>query len=255
MSSSQLSDVEVEVVTLDLAINICHLSSFTFLRGPRVSEKTQQLLHGPITALSFQLKINTSLNTFIPHETNEPLIPRGAKSGTVLDLLRLLSEVTAFEAYIQTNDLPDSVLDRIICIVDNQPPNIQPRPNRSTDSLPGNQAKAVSFHDEGQSPPLYEASSHIIPRNELTSNVSGKRLRVSQGPDAPSDIVTIMEDLRLQIAELRQRRRDGHADITGLKSDVAQHKAQALVTEMKLCELEKERQKNNDKIVKIDKDI
>ncbi|KAF5986989.1 hypothetical protein FBULB1_2195 [Fusarium bulbicola] len=65
----------------------------------------------------------------------------------------------------------------------------------------------------------------------------------------------MMEDLHLQIAELRQRQRDEYADITGLKSDVAHHKAKALVMEMKLCELEKERQENNEKIVKIDKDI
>ncbi|KAF5579023.1 uncharacterized protein FSUBG_13673 [Fusarium subglutinans] len=93
----------------------------------------------------------------------------------------------------------------------------------------------------------------MIPRNEPTTNVSAKRRCVSQDPDAPSDIITTMEDLRLQIVELRQRQRDEHAGITSLKSDVAQHKAKALVMEMKLCELEKERQKNNEKIVKTDK--
>ncbi|KAF5567950.1 hypothetical protein FPHYL_3013 [Fusarium phyllophilum] len=240
---------------ISLALNISHLSTFAFSRTPEVSDKTQQILQGHITWLNFQLKPNTSIDLFIPYETNEPLVPRGAKSGIVLDAVRLLSEAAVFKAYIQSNDLPDSILDRITSIINNQPPNTQPSPNRSTALLPGNQAKPVSFNEERRSPPSYEASNHIIPGNELTSNVSAKRRCVSQGPDGHPDVISIMEDLRLEISELKLTIKCRPVDITGLKSDVAQHKAKALTMEIKLCELEKERKKNKDKIIEIEKDI
>ncbi|KAF5547495.1 hypothetical protein FNAPI_8524 [Fusarium napiforme] len=157
---------------------------------------------------------------FIPDETNELLVPRGAKPGAVLGAARLLSEAAVFKAYIQRDYLPDSILDRITSIIDSQLPNTQPSPNRSTALLPGNQAKPVSFNEERRPPPSYEASNHTIPGNELTSNVSAKQRCVSQGPDGRQDVVSMMEDLRLEIPELKQQQKADDADIRDLECHV-----------------------------------
>ncbi|KAJ9413991.1 hypothetical protein QL093DRAFT_2626875 [Fusarium oxysporum] len=189
MASSQLSDVEAEsTVTLEL------------------SDKTEQLLQGPVTKLSFQLKPNTHLNTFTPTETNEPLVPKGAESGTVLDTVRSLSNATAFNAYIWTTDLPESMLDRIVSIVNNQLLNTQPPPNQFSTLLPVIQGKPISIHNEGQAPPSHDASNQIITHDEPTPNVSSKRRCVSQD-------------------------RIDHKDLT---CDVRRQEAKALVMEIKV---------------------
>jgi hypothetical protein len=160
-------------------------------------------LQGPVTKLSFQLKPNTHLNTFIPTETNEPLVPKGEKSGTVLDAVRSLSNATVFNGYIQTTDLPEPMLDRIISIVNNQLLNTQSSLNQVSTLLPVIQGKPIFLHIEEQSPPSSETSNQTIPHDESTPNVSSKRRCVSQGPDARPDIVAMIEDLRLEISDLK----------------------------------------------------
>ena len=116
LSTSKALHIYRTLVLPSISVICLHLLS----HDPRVSDNTEQLLQGPVTKLSFQLKPNTHLNTFIPTETNEPLVPKGAKSGTVLDAVRSLSNATVFSGYIRTTDLPESMLDRIISIVNNQ---------------------------------------------------------------------------------------------------------------------------------------
>ncbi|KAL7756959.1 hypothetical protein ACKLNR_013952 [Fusarium oxysporum f. sp. zingiberi] len=240
---------------ISLALNICFLSTFTFSHDPGVSDKTEQLLQGPITKLSFQLKPNANLNTFTATETNEPLVSKGAESGTVLDTVRSLSNATAFNAYIWATDLPESMLDRIISIVNNQLLNTQSSPNQFSTLLPGIQGKPISLHNEGQSSPSCGASNQIIPHDEPIPNVSSKRRCVSQGPDARPDIIAMIEDLRLEISDLKKQQQADRIDIKDLTCEVRRQETKALVIEIKVCEFEKERKKNKDKIVQIEDDI
>ncbi|KAF5697762.1 hypothetical protein FMUND_15300 [Fusarium mundagurra] len=64
-----------------------------------------------------------------------------------------------------------------------------------------------------------------------------------------------MEDLRLEISELKQQQSTDGINIQYFTSDMTQQKTRAFAMEIKLCELEKERKKNNDKIVETEKDI
>ncbi|EWY81915.1 hypothetical protein FOYG_16121 [Fusarium oxysporum NRRL 32931] len=96
-----------------------------------------------------------------------------------------------------------SMLDRIISILKNQLLNTQFSPNHFSTLLPGVREKSISLHNEGQSPPSYEASNQITTHDEPTPKVSSKRRYVSQGPDARPDIVAMIEDLRLEISDLK----------------------------------------------------
>ncbi|KAF5665097.1 hypothetical protein FDENT_12670 [Fusarium denticulatum] len=232
MSSSQLSELEVEAATL-------------------VFNPEDEI---PVT-LEWQSENEIMYLT-------EPLFESAEKAFKLVFKLDDQNErrLIAFKFPLYLKDMKhlshiNSILDRITSIINNQLPNTQPFPNRSTALLPGNQAKPVSFNEEQRPPPSYEASNHITPGNELTSNVSAKRCCVSQGPDGRPDVVSTMEDLQLENSELKQQQKAAHVDIMGLESDVAQHKAKALAMGNKLCELEKERKKNKDKIIEIEKDI
>ncbi|KAF5608674.1 hypothetical protein FPANT_434 [Fusarium pseudoanthophilum] len=86
-----------------------------------------------------------------------------------------------------------------------------------------------------------------MPHNELTPNVSARRRCVTQGTDGRQDAVSMMEDLQLEVAELKQQQKADHAHTMGVRTDLEEHKTKTRVIEIKLCELEKEGQKRKDK--------
>ncbi|KAF9775726.1 hypothetical protein IL306_006144 [Fusarium sp. DS 682] len=139
-----------------LPIDTDSLSSFTYSLNPQVSGQLAQQWQGTIAKLTFQLRPNSRLNTLSSTAADKPLIPKGAKSGTVLDGLRLFTSAKEFSAYVQKTDLSESTLDTIANLTNNQQTDIPYMPDEFSTLFPDINAKPIGWFDEEASPPAYK---------------------------------------------------------------------------------------------------
>lgn len=77
------------------------ISSFDFIEAPSLPDDVRDKFHSSTLLLNFRLNQNPKL--IVSVEAEEPLSPLRTQSGTVLDALRELANVTAFSIYIKNS--------------------------------------------------------------------------------------------------------------------------------------------------------
>lgn len=87
------------------------ISSFDFIEAPSVPDEVRDKFHSSTLLLDFRLNENPKF--IVSVEAEEPLAPLRAQSGTVLDALRELANVTVFSIYMRNSATSKVHLQRI----------------------------------------------------------------------------------------------------------------------------------------------
>ncbi|KAF5691710.1 hypothetical protein FCIRC_288 [Fusarium circinatum] len=210
------------------------ISSFDFIEAPSVPDEVRDKFHSSTLLLDFRLNQNPKL--IVSVEAEEPLSPLRTQSGTVLDALRELANVTVFSIYIRNSATSKAHLQKIRqAVSDGLSLFIQDDLNTM---FRGTGGKIVTLPSPAQlPPPSYEETEPPPPPAPIYDR---KRPRKDDREERDEDIALIWAKLEMiqtrhseELCALRDENRD-------LKQEVNDLRERLTASERKRQDLEEE---------------
>lgn len=201
------------------------ITSFDSTSVTIVPDAVQEKFHSPVTRLSFQ--VNKSLQLLAPVAVKEPLAPTRSQSGTVLDALRILSDVTSFGVYVEASKLSKAQLQYISDTVSQSRLTPSHDQHDLASMYRGTGAKVVNLSPHVQdAPPSYDETEPPPPAPPINER---KRRRVDS-QDGGNEIARIWAELKArneqdrlvqqELSTLRQENRSLKQDLDQLRQQV-----------------------------------
>ncbi|PNP83707.1 hypothetical protein FNYG_02924 [Fusarium nygamai] len=210
------------------------IASFDFIEAPSLPDEVRDKFHSSTLLLDFRLNQNPKLIVSI--EAEEPLAPLRTQSGTVLDALRELANVTLFSVYIRNSATSKAHLQKIRqAISEGLSLFIQ---DDLTTMFRGTGGKVVTLPSLTQlPPPCYDETEPPPPPAPIYDR---KRPRKDDREERDDDIALIwarLEMIQTRHSEELHALRDENRD---LKQEINDLRERLIASERKRQDLEEE---------------
>ncbi|KAF4450431.1 hypothetical protein F53441_6430 [Fusarium austroafricanum] len=208
--------------SLLLRIPPSSIASFDFLSSATVPQAVQDKFTS--TALCLNFHLHQSLKVLLPADTHEPLYPLRAQSGTVLDAIRQLTNVTSFSVYTEALVLSNAQLSSISDAIGQG--LLPPCCDDLASLYSGTGAKAITLSPDtlsstSQHPPSYD---EVEPPPPSAPIYDRKRPRKDSRDERDEDIALIWAQLQIMQKRDAERMRALELENEDLKRVIDEHK-------------------------------
>jgi FtsZ-binding cell division protein ZapB len=217
--------------TLILRIPPSFISSFEITRNPTIPSAVRDKFHSSTLCLDFRL--NRHPQVLVSAEAQEPLAPLRAQSGTVLDAIHELANITALLIYIkdsgtsttQLQPVCDAVGNGVSLVVQDDLVSMYSGTGAKIVTLPAPHTDAPS---EELAPPSYDQTEPPPPHAPIFESRKRRRLKDDTRDERDEDIALIWAQLETmqarygaEIKALREENLDLREEVDDLRKQVA----------------------------------
>ncbi|KAL6916887.1 hypothetical protein ACHAPO_006767 [Fusarium lateritium] len=216
--------------TLILRISPSFISSFEITPNPTIPSAVRDKFHSSTLCLNFRL--NRHPEVLVSAEAHEPLAPLRAQSGTVLDAIHELANITALSIYIkdsgtstaQLQPVCDAVDSGVSLVVQDDLVSMFSGTGAKIVTLPAPHADAP--HQE-LPPPSYDQTEPPPPHAPIFESRKRRRLKDDPRDERDEDIALIWAQLETmqarygaEIKALREENLDLREEVDDLRKQV-----------------------------------